>query len=57
MLGHSDPSVTLKVYAGLYAYDLEALADSMDERLFSSGVGPVLPEHSADVVSIEAKAR
>jgi hypothetical protein len=57
MLGHSDPSVTLKVYAGLYACDLEALADSMDERLFSSGVGPVLPEHSADVVSIEAKAR
>jgi integrase len=55
MLGHVDPSVTLKVYAGLYTDDLEALADRLDERLSGSGVAPVLPGTSAGLIPIEAK--
>jgi hypothetical protein len=45
----------LKVYAGLYTDDLEALADRLDERLSGSGVAPVLPGTSAGLIPIEAK--
>ena len=31
MLGHEDPSVTLKVYADLFDTDLDALADVLSE--------------------------
>jgi hypothetical protein len=37
MLGHSDPSVTLKVYAGFYTDDLQALADGRGRRLVHQG--------------------
>jgi integrase len=54
MLGHADPSVTLRVYAGLFTEDLETLADRLDERLSGSGVAPVLPGASTAVATIEA---
>jgi hypothetical protein len=32
MLGHEDPSLTLRTYADLFDSDLEALADVLDQR-------------------------
>lgn len=55
MLGHADPSVTLRVYAGLYTDDLQALADSLDERLAGSEVGRFSPVTSKGVLPLEAR--
>ena len=43
MLGHASAAMTLDVYAGLFADDLDAVA----ERLDAAATGRVLPE-SAD---------
>ena len=32
MLGHSDPAVTLRVYADLFDTDLDAVAAAMDSK-------------------------
>lgn len=39
MLGHEDPSVTLGVYGDLFDSDLDALADTLDQRYSPRGVG------------------
>ncbi len=36
MLGHSDPSVTLRVYADLFDSDLDAVAEALDLRCAQS---------------------
>jgi integrase len=38
-LGHADPALTLRVYAGLYEDDLEDLADKMEHRYRASRPG------------------
>jgi hypothetical protein len=32
MLGHEDPSLTLRTYADLFDSDLDALADALDQH-------------------------
>lgn len=36
MLGHEDPSVTLRIYADLWGSDLDAVAISMDAKTASA---------------------
>ena len=36
MLGHEDPSVTLRIYADLFDSDLDAVAVSLDARISES---------------------
>jgi hypothetical protein len=36
MLGHKDPSVTLRVYADLFDSDLDAVAVNLDARISGS---------------------
>jgi integrase len=48
-LGHADPSVTLRVYAGLYEEDLEVLTDRLEERWAAARDAQVL-HNEASVV-------
>lgn len=41
MLGHKDPSVTLRVYADLFDDDLDAVAVTLHSRYSRSSVGKV----------------
>lgn len=41
MLGHKDPSVTLRVYADLFDDDLDAVAVTLHSRYSHSNVGKV----------------
>lgn len=43
MLGHADPSITLRIYADLFDDDLDAVGAKLD-ALRASGVSPALPE-------------
>ncbi|MDT5191097.1 MAG: hypothetical protein QOI28_3348, partial [Mycobacterium sp.] len=36
MLGHKDPSVTLRIYADLFDSDLDAVAVNLDARIADS---------------------
>jgi hypothetical protein len=36
MLGHKDPSITLKIYADLFDSDLDAVAVNLDVKIASS---------------------
>jgi hypothetical protein len=36
MLGHKDPSVTLRVYSGLFDSDLDAVAVNLDAKITDS---------------------
>jgi len=38
MLGHKDPSVTLRVYADLFDSDLDAVAAALHSRYGAAGV-------------------
>jgi integrase len=49
MLGHKDPSVTLRVYADLFDDDLDAVAVTLHSRYSRSSVGNVWArEHTSD---------
>lgn len=48
MLGHKDPSVTLRVYADLFDDDLDAVAVTLHTRYSRSSVGKVWARAASD---------
>jgi len=50
MLGHSAPSVTLDVYAGLFESSLDALTDRLDEAFWKARAASVRPGTASEVV-------
>src|ERR1700757_4846375 len=48
MLGHKDPSVTLRVYADLFDDDLDAVAVTLHTRYSRSSVGKVWAQAASD---------
>jgi Phage integrase family len=51
MLGHKDPSVTLRVYADLFDDDLDAVAVTLHTRYSRSSVGKVWARAASDDLS------
>jgi hypothetical protein len=48
MLGHKDPSVTLRVYADLFDSDLDAVAVNLDAKIAVSVQSAYRPSPQAD---------
>ena len=46
MLGHKDPSVTLRVYADLFDTDLDAVAITLDSAYSPKSVGRMWAENT-----------
>jgi hypothetical protein len=48
MLGHDDPSVTLKIYADLFDTDLDALADVLTKARIAALKQPSAPTANSE---------
>lgn len=58
MLGHSSPSVTLDVYSHLFADDLDAVADRLNEAKIKAGADQVRTRSSVTALPmIEQEAK
>lgn len=55
LLGHSSAKITLDRYIHLFSDDLDALADSLDQRWREAGVTQVWPTPDSGVVSLEGR--
>jgi hypothetical protein len=54
MLGHKDPSVTLRIYADLFDSDLDAVAVNLDAKTAES---KVCPKHLPTVAASRGNIR